>query len=206
MVNATVLPFHDRRRDARAATHVPAAQALVPKSGSHSGFRSLGVPYVYAIALTHEAAANYRQFATLMDDHGNDALAELFSRLAEFEIERAYHLAKKTVDMTLPNLVSDEIAWFERGAPVPAARAFVYRVMTPRMALDIALRAEQRAKALFERMLAESDDPDVRALVSGFAHDEEAHIAWVQDALARLPQQTLPNEASLRDPMIAQEL
>jgi rubrerythrin len=173
------------------------------RSRKHIG--SLGILYAHALAIEHEAEARYRELAAHMADSGNDAVADLFARLAEFEGEHAFRLAKKSLGMEIPPLAPGEYAWLDCGAPVPEARAFVYRMMTPRLALDIALRAELRAKAFFEQVQAESRNKDIQELAAEFAQDEVSHVAWVMDALAHLPQPFQPSEDQPGDPMIEQQ-
>jgi rubrerythrin len=108
--------------------------------------------------------------------------------------------------MTLPNLAAGEHAWLDREAPLPEAHDFVYRMLTPRVALEIALRAEERAKAFFEKVLAEARDAGIREVAHDMARDEQAHIAWVKEALARVPQPYRPSEEQPGDPTIPQQL
>jgi rubrerythrin len=199
-----------RRLDsARPASRaVPAPGTAKPKAANPIARQiiSLGVLHAHALAIEHEAEARYRELATRMADCGNDSVAALFSRLADFEAEHAFHWAKKSFGVEIPVLAPGEYAWLDAGAPLPEAHAFVYRMMTPRLALEIALRAEERAKGFFERVRGESPDPAVRDLAAEFARDEDDHIAWVRDALQGVPLPYRPTEDQPRDPAIAQEL
>ncbi|MBI2320060.1 MAG: ferritin family protein [Betaproteobacteria bacterium] len=167
---------------------------------------SPGSAYAHALAIAREAGTRYREFAAHMFDCGNEGLAELFSRLAEFEVEHAFRLAKKSVGVDIPLLAANEYAWLDSGAPVPEARAFVFRMMTPRLALEIALRAEERGKAFFERVCAESHRAEVRKLARELANGEASHIAWVKDALAHLPRPFQADEEQPGDPTIEQQM
>jgi rubrerythrin len=158
------------------------------------------------MVIEQEAVERYQEFAVHMAEYGNDGVAELFGKLAEFEAEHAFHLAKKTAGMKLPKLAAGEYAWLDQDAPVPEAHAFVLRMLTPRLALEIALRAEERAKAFFEKVLAESSDTGIRAVALDMARDEQAHIAWVNEALARVPKPYRPTEELPGDPTIPQQL
>ncbi|MBK5102779.1 MAG: ferritin family protein [Burkholderiales bacterium] len=166
---------------------------------------STAILYAHALAIELEAQTRYRELAAHMTDSGNDAVAELFGRLAEFEGEHASRLAKKFQHLEVPPLAPGEYAWLDSGAPVPEARAFVYRMMTPHMALAIALSAEERARAFFERVGTEARDASIRELAVEFAREEEAHIAWVSDAIARQPQPYQPSEDQPGDPAIEQQ-
>jgi rubrerythrin len=177
-----------------------------PKARSNKEIVSIGVLYAHALAIENEAAVGYREFAAVMADCGNDTTAELFLRLAEFEAEHAFHLAKKSLGIEIPVIDSGEYAWLDSGAPVPEARAFIFRMMTPRLALEIALRAEKQAKAFFERVRVASSNASVRKLAADFVRDEQSHIDWVTDALARLPRPFRPDEELLGDPTIEQQV
>jgi len=181
-------------------------QRAAPKAGSRNRVGSVGLLYAHALLIEHEAAERYREFAAHMAEHGNDTLAALFEQLAELEGEHAYHLAKKAAGMTLPNLAAGEHAWLDQEAPLPEAHDFVYRMLTPRVALEIALRAEERAKAFFEKVLAEARDAGIREVAQDMARDEQAHIAWVNEALARVPQPYQPSEEQPGYPTIPQQL
>jgi rubrerythrin len=175
-------------------------------SKARSSIASLGVLYAHALAIEHEAEARYREFAILMADYGNDATAELFSRLAEFEAKHAFELTKRSMGIEIPVIDSGEYAWLDYGAPLPEAHAFIFRMMTPRLALEIALRAEKQSKAFFERVRAESRHAGVRALAAEFARDEESHVEWVSNALAQLPKPFPSDEELVGDPTIEQQL
>lgn len=146
---------------------------------------SVGSLYAHALAIEHEAAARYSEFARAMDDLGVEAVADLFRRLAAFEAEHAYLIAKQTYHMALPTVPREAYAWFDNSAPVPQTELPVGRAMTPGQALNIALAAERRAKAFFEQVLETSADRAIRDLAAELAQDEEAHIAWVEAAIQR---------------------
>ena len=190
----------------RSASHVPQQDSAPRKSGLRKRIGSVGALYAHALLIEHEAVERYREFALNMAEHGNEEVATLFRQLADFEAEHAFHLAKKTAGMKLPKLAAGEHAWLDQEAPVPEAHAFVYRMLTPRMALEIALRAEERAKAFFDQVLADSSDTGIRELALDMARDEKAHVAWVTEALARVPAPYQPSDDMPGDPTIAQQL
>ena len=190
----------------RGETRAPARCDAVVRRRAGKGISSVGALYGHALAIAHEAIAGYREFAAHVADQGNDELADVFSRLAELEAERAIQLAKVSAGTVSPKPAAGEYAWLYSGPPLPEARNFIFRMLTPRQALEIAVRAEQRAKAFFEQVLAASDDADVRELAIGLGRDEDAHIAWLQDALARVPEPFRPSEECPGDPAVPQIL
>ena len=202
----SVIQLNEASGTARSISNVPQGEKILSKAALRKRIGSVGVLYAHALVIEHEAVERYREFAMNMAEHGNDEVAALFNQLAEFEAEHAFRLAKKTAGMTLPKLAAGEHAWLDQDAPVAEAHAFVYRMLTPRMALEIALHAEERAKAFFDEVRAESSDAGIRELARDLASDEQAHVAWVSDALAQVPQPYRPSDDMPGDPTIPQQL
>lgn len=171
-----------------------------------SGIDSVGTLHVHALAIAHEAIARYREFATHVADHGNDELADMFSRLFELKTEQAFQLAKGASSMVSPKPAAGEYAWLHSDPLLPEARDFIFRVLTPRQVLEIAVRAEERAKAFFDRVRSASNDADVRELAIALGRDEDSHVAWLHDALARVPEPFRPCDDCPGDPATPQAL
>ena len=143
--------------------------------------------YAHAIAIEREAAERYAELAQRMDDLGNDDVAQLFRRLAVFEAEHLDTLERRTSGVEVPKIAPGEYAWMDAGAPETVARELVFRLLTPRAALEIALAAERRAHEFFVHVKATAHDPALRALAQEMAMEEAGHIAMVEQALARTP-------------------
>jgi rubrerythrin len=149
--------------------------------------RSPAELYAHAIAIEREAAERYAELAEHMADLGNDEVAELFRRLAVFEAEHLDTLEGRTAGVDVPKFNPGEYAWLDAGAPETVARELVFRLLTPRAALEIALQAERRAQQFFAEVKVTADDPALRALAQEMALEEQGHIAMVEQALARTP-------------------
>jgi rubrerythrin len=143
--------------------------------------------YAHAIALEKEAAERYREFAQRMADEGNDEVASLFSQIASAEEEHLDTLLRRTEGCSLPPLPLAKYRWLDAGAPETAARELVYRLMTPRQALAIALAAEKRARDFFDEVRRSAADPGVRALAQEMSMEENEHIGRVLEVMARMP-------------------
>ena len=141
----------------------------------------------HAIAIEHEAAARYAELGERMGEMGNDAVAELFLRLARLESEHERELERRASGLALPRIAPGEYAWFDRGAPETAAHDLVLNLLTPPAALRIALEAEVRAAAFFESARKQVSDPALAELAAEMAAEEGVHIAWVKSALRRTP-------------------
>lgn len=140
--------------------------------------------YVHAIAIEREAAERYAEFAQRMSRQGNEEVAALFRRLAGFEAEHLAALRQRTAEVELPALSSD-YSWLDATAPETMPLDVLFRRMTPRQALAIALQAEKRARAFFEHVVRSAADPALRALAQEMAAEEAGHIALIDVALAR---------------------
>ena len=143
--------------------------------------------YAHALAIEQEAVSSYREFAQRMEDLGNELLAGLFRRLEAMENDHLRTLTAKTAGMALPVIPRGEYAWLDSGAPLPEAHDLVFRMMTPRVALELALAAEHRAKQFFESVCESARERDIYSLARAFADEEQIHIDTVQFALGGLP-------------------
>ncbi|HEX7218109.1 MAG TPA: ferritin family protein [Burkholderiales bacterium] len=143
--------------------------------------------YAHAIAIEREAVERYTEFSWRMADAGNDAAAEVFGGLARLEAGHLDGLLKRARGMKLPALAPHEYAWLDAGAPETAARELVYRLMTARHALEIALAGEKRAAAFFEHVVLIAEDARLRALAAEMAADEAEHVALLEQLLETTP-------------------
>lgn len=150
--------------------------------------------YAHAIAIEREAAERYGELAERMEDEGREDLARIFADLARQEAEHLESLERRTEGVALPAVAPGEYRWLETQAPETAARELIFRLMTPRQALAIALAAERRAQAFFEGVCWSASDPALRALAREMAAEERGH----GELLARLLESSpAPLDASL---------
>jgi rubrerythrin len=147
--------------------------------------------YAHAIAVEREAAERYAQFAERMQDEGRDDLARLFSMLARAEAEHLETLRKRTEGIALPQIAAGRYHWLDAHAPETVALELVFRLMTPRHALVIALQAERRALAFFLHAGWTACDPGVRALANEMAADEREHVELLAKMLGEVPEGSL---------------
>ena len=169
-------------------------------SGTRQGaVRSAPELYAHALAVEREAATRYREFAQRMADLGNDGIAEVFRRFGAEEAEHLRILKRRTKGVRMPRLRAGRHHWLDEGGPAGAARDFVLRLMTPRMALQIALGAERRAEDFFEQVRAEAADPALRLLAEEMEAEERAHIAAVERLIERTPAGDVDWEAAFTD-------
>jgi rubrerythrin len=147
--------------------------------------------HAHAIAIEREAAARYAEFAERMEDEGREDLARVFGMLARVEAEHLEALLARTEGIALPQIDDRRYKWLDSGAPETAARELLYRLMTPRHALAIALHAEQRAQAFFDHVYWTSSDPALRALAREMAAEEREHVDLVAKMLGETAEPSL---------------
>ena len=142
--------------------------------------------FAHAIAIEHEAAERYMEFADHMKDRSPDA-ALLFEQLARDGFDQARELLNRTNGARLPRLKSGAHAWLDKGSPLAAAHEWVFRLLSPRDALKVAMHAEQRAKRFFGHVVETTGDEGVKALAGVFLKEEGEHIARMKRAFLKLP-------------------
>lgn len=167
------------------------------------GLGSVGVLDDHAQVMALEAADRYREFAVIAADRGDDEIADLFSELHELESDEADRLPPTSVGMA-PAHERGQHAWLCQEPASAVTRAFLASVLTPRQLLEIALAAEERAKAFFERAALAANDGGDRELAAMLGRDRESHIALLRDALRRMPARFLPGELCPGDPAALQ--
>lgn len=150
-------------------------------------FGNLADCYASALAIEREAAARSAQFAEYLEEHGAQAAADLFRKLAGYEQQHVEELLRRSSGMPLPALRPWEFSWLDNAPAEQVNHEFIFHLMTPHDALKIALDAEKRAQALYEQAITSSDDPEVQRLSRELAGEEREHIAWLEDALKKAP-------------------
>lgn len=143
--------------------------------------------YAHAIAIEREAAERYSELAERMDDEGREELARIFGELAQMEAEHLETLTRRTDGLALPAIAPERYHWLENAAPETARHELVFRLMTPRQALAIALAAERRAQAFFEEVSWSAADPALRALAREMLAEERDHVELVTRMLETTP-------------------
>lgn len=143
--------------------------------------------YAHAIAIEREAAERYSELAERMDDEGREELARVFGELAQLEAEHLETLERRTEGLALPGVPEGEYRWLARTAPETASHDLVFRLLTPRGALAIALAAERRAQAFFEQISWSAPDPALRALAREMAAEEREHGALIASMFEATP-------------------
>lgn len=138
-----------------------------------------------ATLIEEEARDRYEELAEQMHLHHTRGPEAFFLKMVRVEDKHRQELrARRT------QLFGD--------APCRVTRAMIFDVeapdydevrqgMSPRDALMVAMRAEQKAHDFFVAALPRIKNPDVSALFSELRDEEIEHQAWVKAELDRLP-------------------
>jgi rubrerythrin len=143
--------------------------------------------YAHALAIEHEAAERYTEFATWFGDRGDEVLAGLCHNLARFEGEHYKQLVHGCHGLALPNINAADYLWLGEAPPETGARELFLRAAQPRHILEIALEAEMRARDFFAWVARTSSSHAVRELAAIMAAEEAEHVAWVTQAMEYHP-------------------
>lgn len=141
----------------------------------------------HALVIELEAVQSYLDLAAQMHECGNDAVAELFAKMAEYEQEHADKIRKQAGDIKLPEFAPWEYRWPGFEPPENIDAAGIHYLMTPHQALKLALDNEMSALTFFEGIANSNSEMRVRSLAEEFAEDERQHVAWMEDWLSEYP-------------------
>jgi rubrerythrin len=140
-----------------------------------------------AMAMEREAEARYTELADIMEQHNNPEVAELFRKMALYEGGHVHQLA---ADMG----VSDDVVepreagvWVTAETPETVPMDEIHYLMHPWHALSLALAAEERAVAFFDRMIEQTDNEAFRATATEMRDEEIEHVALVRAWMERVP-------------------
>lgn len=143
----------------------------------------------HALAVEFEAARTLRDLQAAFRERGEDELASLCGKLAVLEQDHYERLEARSRGLALPEVDYRQYAWLESHDADCCPRDMVLHAASPRALLEIALEAEQRTVAMFQRAASRAKDSGVRELANHLAQDEVEHVRWIRAALAGTPRE-----------------
>lgn len=140
-----------------------------------------------ALAMEFEAMQRYADLADAMEMHNSRDVAELFRRMALIENK---HAAKIMAEMGWkePPPLPPAPAWEGFEAAETIALDDVHDLMRPWHALQLALRAEERAERFFARLAQAATVDSVRKAALELQREKHEHVELVRLWLAKVPQ------------------
>ena len=138
-----------------------------------------------AILVEDEAKGRYEEFTKLVGGRYKGDADEVFRNMAAYEARHGAELLarRKKLFGDAPRTVKpemlDDVEAPDRGQP----RVF----MSPRQAMEVALKSEEKAFDFFDGALKHVKDADVRKLFEELRAEEVQHQEYVKKAMATLP-------------------
>lgn len=151
-----------------------------------------------ALAMEQEAAQRYADLADAMEMHNNLEVAGLFRQMATIEGRHVAQILKKMGLDRAPAPAAIPV-WEGFEAAETVSLDDVHYLMRPWHALQLALRAEERAVRFFGHLARGADDSSVREAALELQRDEREHVELIHAWLARVPQPE-PDWAADPDP------
>jgi rubrerythrin len=150
-------------------------------------FESLTPREVLALAI-HVERANTRRFQAFADVfRGYDgAVASRFEELAREEAEHEAILTRRFRQRfgdEIPAVEEAEVAGVIESADLDDAEHLIFGSLDPTRVYELALRAEQGARAFYQRAVAVAPDGSLADLYRELADAEEGHEAWIKERL-----------------------
>jgi rubrerythrin len=155
-----------------------------------------------AILIEEQAQERYEEFTRQMELHHTPEAATFFRHMAQNESWHGTQLSQRRAALfaQAPRQVSGGMLWDVEAPEYDEARAF----MSPRQAMQTALRSEEKAHAFFVAALPQISDPEVKALFEELRDEELDHQALVKKELAKLPPGPDVNPDDYSDEPVAQ--
>lgn len=181
--NMPVVPAFAAEGDSRRPGEEPrrCAETASVRAAEFSG--STEEVYAHALCLEREAISCYLALAECLEARGDDEVAMLFRQLARRKGESVFRLMSEVA--VRPELASSDQGWLISGPAERETYEFVFHLMTPWNALNIAAAGINRAKLFFERVPAMTVDPQARSMAAEMAREESDHLACLKEARAR---------------------
>lgn len=168
---------------AGAAMRADASARFGPDGQLHDG--AMAQLHAHALIASTQAAAACGELAEIFEARGEHAATSLFRQLAVSEAERAAEVIRRIGHRPLPQGPAwQHYSWLYHDSPSRAARRIIARLITPALALRIALEAAERIRAQYERLAAAAEHPDVRAHARELAVEKATQMELIAATLA----------------------
>lgn len=141
-----------------------------------------------AAMLEADAADGYDQLSATMKEAGDDEVAALFAKFAEFSrlhLNEVRELQQTELGRVFDQAL-DDVNWPDEYSPEnPLAHAQLDGI-TARGAIEVALETERRACDFYSAVAGQTASDRVQELAQEFAEEEGEHVEHLQRWLSRL--------------------
>lgn len=139
----------------------------------------------FAILVEEEACERYDDLAAQMEAHNTQAAAVFFRFMVLNEAKHGHELTLRRRELfgTAPARVDRSMLWDVEAPEFEEVRPF----MPAREALEVALRAEEKAYRFFSEAVASVSDAKAKALFQELMEEELMHQDLVRKEIEKLP-------------------
>jgi rubrerythrin len=155
-----------------------------------------------AILVEEEAQERYLELVDQMEKHHTPAAATFFSVMARNEERHGDELRARRLDLfaDVPRRMTRAMLWDVEAPEYDEVRAY----MSPRQAMETALRAETKAHGFFTQAIPHLRNDEVKKLFEDLRNEEVLHQALVREALRNLPPDPEQDPGDHEDEPVAQ--
>lgn len=140
-----------------------------------------------AIAMEFEAVERYQELADAMETHNNAEVAELFRKMSVIENKHAEQMLAEMGWSEIPPGTRAQ-PWEGFDSPEMVSMDDIHYLMTPWHALQLALKAEQRAVRFFDALAEAAQSEPVRKAALELLEEEREHVELILGWLKKVPQ------------------
>ncbi|SIS42253.1 ferritin-like domain-containing protein [Insolitispirillum peregrinum] len=140
---------------------------------------------VYAARLEQEAALRFDELADMAQTFENREVEQFFRQMATFSRMHLDEARQRGGFHDLPEIGPDGFEWPSIESPEAAAIWGADPNMDVQQALALALEAEKGGLAFYAKVLAETSDPEIKAMAEEFVAEESEHVAAIEKWIAR---------------------
>jgi rubrerythrin len=131
----------------------------------------------YCIKLEQEAAMRFGLLADAMESSGNQEVAKLFRRLADYSRLHLADARARSGFRSIPAMKPADFTWPGLESPETAAIWAADPMIGREQALEIALDAEAAGLEYYKNIFDTTDDQEIKALAKEFVAEESSHVA-----------------------------
>ncbi len=155
-----------------------------------------------AILVEDEAKQRYEELADQLEGHATPEAADFFRFMIGNEAKHADDLRarRKRLFAAAPSKVNASMIFDVEAPGYEEVRAF----MTPREALMVALRAEEKAWSFFDDAVKALPPGEVATLLTELRDEEHEHQNLVRAQLSRLPEDSAEHPSEYADEPVGQ--
>jgi len=139
----------------------------------------------FALQVEEDAAAHYEQLAVAMKAHSNEAVCELFTKLAGYSRLHYQDAKQRMAAHVVPISVPAHTLWPDNVTPEQTAMWAGDAQLSRLDALKVALQGERRGYEFYYAVANTNSDPQICKVAKEFVKEESEHVEALKQWIAR---------------------